>query len=144
MKKDIFALVAQLNKEIDFFTKSSLHNINLTKMEVIYLLYLSNNEGINQYSIAKYYNTSRKLIGAHINSLENKGYIKKVQDGRCKNLFLSKLGRQKVEELIEKRNELNSFIPMNKADVDRVKNDLSKLINVFQNINNRDNLYRID
>lgn len=144
MRNDIVAIVAQLNKEIDFLTKELLANINLTKMECVYLLYLSKNEGVNQYSIAKYYNTSRKLVATHIKSLETKGYLKKVENGRCKDLYLSKEGKKIVVEVIAKKKDLNAFLPVTNEDFNRIKEDLTNLISVFQNINNRDNLYRIE
>ncbi len=144
MKDDIIALVAQLNREIDFLTKELLEATNLTKMEAVYLLHISRNQGVNQYRIAKYYNSSRKLVGVHINSLEKKGYIYKVAKGRCKNLYLSEIGRERVEEIVHKKEKFNAFIPINDKEVAKLKSDLSKLITIFQNINNRDNLYRID
>lgn len=90
MKKRIIALLSSVIKEIDYASTITLNNLNLTKMEAVYLKTIHDFPGISQYEIAKFKNSEKSLVIKHISNLENKGFItKKEITLRKKGLFLT-------------------------------------------------------
>lgn len=98
-------LISSINKEIDFLFNYLLSNLEITKMESVYLRLIYNNPGITQYEISKEAKIERSLVTKYITNLEDKGLIeKKKLDSRKKGLYLLKDGISAI-------NYIDSFLP---------------------------------
>lgn len=98
-------LISSINKEIDFLFNYLLSNLEITKMESVYLRLIYNNPGITQYKISKKAKIERSLVTKYITNLEDKGLIeKKKLDSRKKGLYLLKDGISAIDYI-------DSFLP---------------------------------
>lgn len=96
-KRRLISLFSSIIKEIDYTSITTLNNLNLTKMEGVYLRTIYNFPGISQYDIAKMNNCDKSLVVKHIGNLENKGFImKKDISLRKKGVFLTPCGEEAV------------------------------------------------
>ncbi|MGL5277831.1 MAG: MarR family winged helix-turn-helix transcriptional regulator [Cetobacterium sp.] len=98
-------LISSINKEIDFLFSYLLSNLEITKMESVYLKLIYQNPGISQYEISKETKIERSLVTKYITNLEDKGMIEKRKiDSRKKGLYLLKDGILAI-------NYIDSFLP---------------------------------
>ena len=98
-------LISLINKEIDFLFNYLLSNLEITKMESVYLKVIYDNPGITQYEISRETKIERSLVTKYITNLEDKGLIeKKKLDSRKKGLYL-------LEDGFTAINYINSFLP---------------------------------
>ncbi len=98
MRKGIIALISAITKEIDYKSIEFLSDLNLTKMEGVYLKIIHKLPGISQYEIARKQNADKSLVVKHITNLENKGFIlKKDIDSRKKGVYLTFNGEKAVD-----------------------------------------------
>ena len=98
-------LISSINKEIDFLFNYLLSNLEITKMESVYLKLIYDNPGITQYQISKETKIERSLVTKYVTNLEDKGLIeKKKLDSRKKGLYLLKDGLSAI-------NYIDSFLP---------------------------------
>lgn len=98
-------LISSINREIDFLFNYLLSNLEITKMESVYLKLIYDNPGITQYQISKETKIERSLVTKYVTNLEDKGLIeKKKLDSRKKGLYLLKDGLSAI-------NYIDSFLP---------------------------------
>lgn len=98
-------LISSINREIDFLFNYLLSNLEITKMESVYLKLIYDNPGITQYQISKETKIERSLVTKYVSNLEDKGLIeKKKLDSRKKGLYLLKDGLSAI-------NYIDSFLP---------------------------------
>ena len=108
-------------KGIDFFMADFFmaNGINLTKVQMITLRILSQNDGQPQNNLAFITNRDKASLTRLITTMENKGFVRRVAsdaDRRVKHIFITDKGKT----------ELARAIPVIKQAIDVIETDLTE------------------
>ena len=121
MDKGMIALISAIIKEIDYKSANILHDLNLTKMEGVYLTIIHTTPGISQYDIARMQNADKSLIVKHITNLEKKEFIIKIEiNSRKKGIYLTNNGEKAVEFIKKNLSSLEKelFSGINQGEIE--------------------------
>lgn len=142
-KEGFIVLISAINKEIDFFFDKLLYELEITKMESLYLRIIYENPGITQYQISQKRKIEKSLVTKYISNLEDKGLIEKRQlDKRKKGLYILQDGLNAIKYI-------DSFTPklqekfkdlFTKEEFEIFINSLRKLKIKLEDINERGNI----
>ncbi|MBC2855185.1 MarR family transcriptional regulator [Cetobacterium sp. 2A] len=141
MRKGMIALISAITKEIDYKSVEILYDLNITKMEAVYLRIIHEYPGISQYEIAKKQNTDKTLVIKHITNLENKNFIiKKEIDSRKKGVYLTVEGDKAVNFVNENLENFEEelFKGVEEKEVDLLFNMMTQLKERLELSNRRD------
>ena len=110
--------ILNLTKSYESYFKKNMDALDINIGEILILLEIYNNEGLNQIDLVKKFHVTEANISKTTKNLLNKGFIVKkvdVENNTKKLLFLTEKGQEVCESLLELfedwRNDLKGDIP---------------------------------
>lgn len=93
-KKMLVEVIVFYRNLMKFMDANKSLEFPITVTELFFILYLESREGVTYYQLSTELPYNSKLISRNINSLEEKGFIERKQEGRKKLIKLTPLGSQ--------------------------------------------------
>lgn len=93
-KKMLVEVIVFYRNLMKFMDANKSLEYPITVTELFFILYLESREGVTYYQLSAELPYNSKLISRNINSLEEKGFIEREQEGRKKLIKLTSLGAQ--------------------------------------------------
>lgn len=126
-------VTSKASKEIADAFNEKLSSYNITRVQWIALYFLGKYECINQSELAEKMNIKTSTMVRLIDRMETEGYVlrtKDTNDRRITNLYLTKLGLKRREEIIEIGQRFSDFIIKDISDEDLLvfKNVMNKIV----------------
>jgi DNA-binding MarR family transcriptional regulator len=133
MKKIIGRNISILYRNENQFLDQKLKPYNLNKVQAEIILYLYNNDGINQKTLNNFFMFNKATITKITTHLENHNYLMKViskNDQRERNLFLTKKGNNIFPIIINTLKQREDILlkGINNKELEILKRLLSQMV----------------
>lgn len=140
MNKSVGRLVSILYRKNQVYMNLMLKPLNLTASEFPIILYLFGHEGVTQEELASYLLIDKASTARAVQSLVNKGYIKKERDKidrRANNVSLTEMAFAQKSTIFELLYQWNDFLTEG-LDEDAVNTMFQVLEDMVKKVENTD------
>lgn len=129
-----------LKKTFKDFCAGIMKKYNITKNEVVILIYLSENTKNTSKDIVDEFLFSKSHVSLSTEQLTSKGYIKKIPDGKVTRLLVTKKGQKVVNELKKKKEEFDKMIfkDFTKEEKETLDKLYHKILSNIKNIEHKE------
>ena len=113
MSQSIGRLISILHRQSQIYINKALKEFSITSAEYSFILALYRKEGQTQEELSRYVAIDKAATARAIQTLQEKGYVTKVQDERdrrCNHIHLTPLANKNREEIIRRIKAWSTYI----------------------------------
>jgi len=137
MSQSIGRLISILHRHSQMYINKALKEFSITSAEYSFILALYREEGQTQEELSKYLAIDKAATARAIQTLQEKGYVTKVQDEkdrRCNHIHLTPLANKNREEIIQRIKAWSTYITegMDTSIIDETYSNLLHMVHTVE------------